>query len=122
MKVDYKLQQFPLEADVKHKSAVVIPKDTIVTGHIRRFDQYLVPARHFVIALEFYRLEFVRGPVRFFASLQKIAVPESGAALTMIATPELPGVATFSVKGNSVLLAPGTRMIWRTSRYSPGSP
>jgi hypothetical protein len=111
-----------VEADIKHKGVVVIPKDTIVTGHIRRFDQYLVPTRHFVIALEFYRFEFVRGPVRFFASLQKMVTPESRAGLTMVATPELPGVATFSVKGNSVLLAPGTRMMWRTSRYSPGSP
>src|SRR5262249_44517358 len=110
------------EADVKHKGAVLIPKDTIVTGHIRRFDQYLAPTRHFVIALEFYRFEFVGGPVRFFASLQKMVAPESGAPFTMVATPELPGVATFSVKGNSVLLAPGSRMMWRTSRYSPGSP
>jgi hypothetical protein len=110
-----------VEADVKHKGAVVIPKDTIVTGHIRRFDQYLVPTRHFVIALEFYRFEFARGPVRFFAGLQKIVTAKSE-PLTMVATPELPGVATFSVKGNSVILAPGTRMIWRTSRYSPGSP
>jgi hypothetical protein len=104
-------------ADVKRKGAILIPKDTVVTGHIRKLDQYLVPTRRFEIALEFYRFEFPRGPVRFFAGLEKIDAP-----LTIIPTPDLPGVATFSVKGDSLLLPPGTRMIWKTSRYTPGSP
>ena len=59
-----------------------------------------------------------RGPVRFFATLEKIAAP----AFTMVPTPELPGIATFSVKGDSIRLAPGTRMMWKTARYSAGSP
>jgi hypothetical protein len=111
-----------VEADVKHKGRVLIPKDTIVTGHIRRFDQYLAPARRFEVALEFFRFELARGPVRFFAILQKIEAAPGNAPLTIIPTPELPGVATFSVRGDSLVLTPGTRMVWRTSRYSPGSP
>src|SRR5262249_46322402 len=71
-----------VEADVKHKGKVLIPRDTTITGHIRRFDQYLAPVRRFEIALEFFRFDFARGPVRFFATLEKIAAP----ALTMVPT------------------------------------
>ena len=111
-----------VDADVKHKGKVLIPKDTIVTGHIRRFDQFLVPVRRFEIALEFYRFEFPRGPVRFFAELEKVAAPEGGPPLSIVHASDLLGVATFSVKGDSLALAPGTRLLWKTSRYSPGSP
>jgi hypothetical protein len=104
-------------ADVKRRNKILIPKGTVVTGYIRRFEQYLTPTRRFLVALEFYRFEFPRGPVRFFADLVKIDPP-----LTIISTPDLPGVATFSVNGDSLRLAPGARMVWKTSRYSPGSP
>jgi hypothetical protein len=111
-----------VEADVKHKGRILIPKDTVVTGHIRRFDQYLVPVRRFEIALEFYRFEFPRGPVRFFAELEKITGPAGSAPLTIVRAADLPGIAAFSVKGDSLALAPGTRLLWKTSRYSSGSP
>ena len=90
---------------------------TIVTGHIRRLDQYLAPKRRFVMALEFYRFEFPRGPARFFAGLEKIAASRGSAAVSIVPTPDLPGVATFSVNGDSLLLPPGTRMPWKASRY-----
>jgi hypothetical protein len=54
--------------------------------------------------------------------MQKITPPPGGAHMTVVSKPELPGVATFSIKGDSVLLPPGTRMVWKTSRYGPGPP
>jgi hypothetical protein len=110
-----------VQADVRHKGAVLIPKDTIVTGYIRRFDQYLTAPRHFVVALEFYRFEFPRGPVRFFAGLERIVALPGSAPLAVVPA-DLPGVATFSVKGDTLLLPPGTRLVWKTSRYAAGSP
>jgi hypothetical protein len=110
-----------VETDVKYKSAVVVPQGTIVTGRIRTFDRY-VSAHYFLVALEFYRFELPRGPVRFFAEMQKITSPPGGAHLAVVSKPELPGVATFSIRGDAVLLAPGTRMVWKTSRYGSGLP
>jgi hypothetical protein len=112
-----------IETDVKHNGVVLIPKDTIVTGRIRTIDRYMSPSHYFLIALEFYRFEFPRGPVRFFAEMQKISPPPGGAPpMTIVRTPERPGVATFAIKGDSVLLPPGTRMVWKTSRYGPSHP
>jgi hypothetical protein len=111
-----------VEADVKYKGAILIPKDTLVSGYIRCFDLYLAPTRRFEIALEFLRLELARGPVRFFASLEKISGPIRSQPLTILPMPELPGIASFAVKGDSLLLAPGMRMVWKTARYSAGSP
>jgi hypothetical protein len=110
-----------VETDVKYKGAVLVPHGTIVTGRIRTFDRYL-SAHYFLVALEFYRFELPRGPVRFFAEMQKIIPPLGGAHLAVVSKPELPGVATFSIKGDAVLLPPGTRMVWKTSRYGPGLP
>jgi hypothetical protein len=108
-----------VETDVKYKSAVLVPQGTIVTGRIRTFDRYLSPSHYFLVALEFYRFELPRGPIRFFAEMQKITSPPGGAHLAIVSKSELPGVATFSIKGDAVRLPPGTRMVWKTSRYGP---
>ena len=110
-----------VENDVKYKNAVLVPHGTIVTGRIRTFDWYL-SAHYFVVGLEFYRFELPRGPVRFFAQMQKITPPPGGAPMAVVSKQELPGVATFSIKGDAVLLRPGTYMVWKTSRYAPGPP
>jgi hypothetical protein len=109
-----------VETDLKYKSAVLIPQGTIVTGRIRTFDRYLSPSHYFLVALEFYRFELPRGPIRFFAEMQKITPPPGSAHLAGVSKSELPGVATFTVRGDAVLLPPGTRMVWKTSRYGPG--
>jgi hypothetical protein len=107
-----------VETDVKYRSAVLVPQGTIVTGRIRTFDRY-GSAHYFLVALEFYRFELPRGPVRFFAEMQKISPLPGGVHPAVVSKLELPGVATFSIEGDSVLLAPGTRMVWKTSRYGP---
>jgi hypothetical protein len=110
-----------VETDVKYKGTVLIPQGTMVTGRIRTFDRYGT-ARYFLIALEFYRLELPRGPVRFFAEMQKITPPSGGAHMAVVSKTELRGVATFTIKGDAVLLPPGTLMVWKTSHYGPGPP
>jgi hypothetical protein len=124
-----------IDADVMHKGTVLIPKGTIVTGRIRTFDRYVAPSHYYRIALEFYRFEFPRGPVRFFAEMESIdnlaqsqELPARGRAVnrrasgrvhaTILRTPELPGVGTFTISGDTVLVPPGTRMIWRTRPYA----
>jgi hypothetical protein len=102
-----------VEADVRRKGALLIPKDTIVSGRIRRLDQYLEPSRRFEIALEFSRFEFPADRLHFFATLEKIFPPPGLPRLSLIPT-DLPGVATFWIPGDRFRLAPGTRMLWRT--------
>ena len=107
-----------IDADVRHKGAVLIPKGTRVTGRIRTFDRYTAPSHYHRIALEFYRFEFPRGPVRFFSVLERVVPPPgSGARLSVDRKSDLPGVGTFAIKGDTVQLQPGTRMVWKTSQY-----
>jgi hypothetical protein len=48
------------------------------------------------------------------------------AAIGCYSLPELSrnagALATFSIKGDAVRLPPGTRMVWKTSRYGPDLP
>jgi hypothetical protein len=111
-----------VESDVKYKGAVLLPQGTIITGRIRTIDRYMSPSHYFLIALEFYRIELPRGPVRFFAEMLRIFTPPVSARLARVPTPEVPGVATFTIKGDTVLLRPGVRMVWKTRRYAPDQP
>ena len=105
-----------VDVEVKHKSTVLIPKDAVVSGRLRRLDKHLEGWPYVLAELEFSRLEFEGRSARFFAVLEKIVVPE-GVALKRVPAPDLPGVGTISVTGNRLLLPEGLRMIWKTISY-----
>ena len=67
-------------------------------------------------------------PLRFYADLvsmdkrkgiqpalrEFVSLPNRESESREIKLPELPGVASFFVDGNSFVLAPGLRTVWRT--------
>jgi hypothetical protein len=63
------------------------------------------PSHYFLVALEFYRFELKRGPVRFFAEMQNISPPPAGTHLAIIPTPEFPGVGNVFDQGRHPTVA-----------------
>jgi hypothetical protein len=119
-----------ISSDVVHKGKVVVPDGSLVHGRIRRLEHY--PDRGvFGVGLELTEVE-VRGEwLPFYADLlrvdkdpriqlelsSRVFVPRrSGVevaeeAITLL---ELPGVASFFVKGENFTLPVGFRLVWRT--------
>jgi hypothetical protein len=116
--------------DVVRKGKVVVPAGSVVHGRIRRLEHY--PDRQvFGVGLEFSDVE-VRGELLpFYADLlrvdkdpriqpelsRRIFVPGRNrvqADEETITLPELPGVASFFVKGADFTLPSGFRLVWRT--------
>jgi hypothetical protein len=116
--------------EVVHKGKVIVPAGSVVHGRIRRLEHY--PDRQvFGVGLEFSDVE-VRGELLpFYADLlrvdkdpriqpelsRRIFVPGRSrvqANEETITLPELPGVASFFVKGADFTLPSGFRLVWRT--------
>jgi hypothetical protein len=132
-------------ADVKDKHAVVISAGSPVRGRVRRLERYSEPVPFFVIGLEFTEVEIEGVRHIFYADL--VAIDSApGVALTLttgvdgadtprknvggpgtltLATKEritihnLPGVATFFMKGDKLELPPDFRTVWKTRAWKP---
>ena len=119
-----------ISGDVVHKGKVVVPDGSLVHGRIRRLEHY--PDRGvFGVGLELTEVE-VRGEwLPFYADLlrvdkdpriqlelsRRILVPRRSrvdVADETITLLELPGVASFFVKGANFTLPAGFRLVWRT--------
>jgi len=119
-----------ISGDVVHKGKVVVPDGSLVHGRIRRLEHY-EDRDVFGVGLELTDVE-VRGEwLPFYADLlrvdkdpriqlelsRRVLVPRrSGVevadeAITLL---ELPGVASFFVKGDNFTLSAGFRLVWRT--------
>jgi hypothetical protein len=107
-----------VQAGVKHKDGVIVPKGALVTGRLRRLEKYTDESPYFVVGLEFTEVKFPGNRARFFAELQQIAAPSGPERITKMPIPHLPGVGTVSVRGGGLRLAAGLRMVWRTTHYS----
>lgn len=95
-------------ADVVQKKRIVIPRDAVATGRIRRIE--LDPesaAPRYIIGLEFTDLEWPGYHARFLARLSRAAGHKTRAG-------EAPGVATFLLDTDPFRIANGTQMIWMT--------
>jgi hypothetical protein len=121
-----------VSGDVRHKGKIVIPNGSRVRGRIRRLERYQESGSgDFVVELEFTGVEANGGPLRFYADLlrmdrspgirptlsEPVAVRSDGRYQTTsqtITLPELPGVASFFVHGNTFTVPNGLRMIWKT--------
>jgi hypothetical protein len=110
-------------ADVILKGNVIVRKDALVTGRLRRIEQHLEGSPCVIARLEFTEIEFEGKTARFYAELEKIVPSIGGEKVRRVTTKELPGigalpgVGTLSVPGNRMVLPPGLRMVWKTLPY-----
>ena len=126
-----------VSGDVRRKGKIIIPNASVVRGRIRRLEHYQ-GGGYFILGLEFTEVEANGRSLRFYADLlsiksidrrlairqtisEEVVIPFSstgGPRLTTrtdtITLPELPGVASFFVRGATFTLPSGFRMIWRT--------
>ena len=107
-----------VQAVVKQKGGIIVPKGALVTGRLRRLEKYTDESPYFVVGLEFTEVAFPGSRARFFAELQQIAAPSGLERIAKAPAPHLPGVGAVSVRGGGLRLAAGLRMVWRTTPYS----
>jgi hypothetical protein len=116
-----------VDEDAKIKGKIVVHKDALVSGRLRRLEQHLEGWPYVLARLEFTAIEFEGKTARFFAELEKIVPLRGSEGLRRVATKDvpgvggLPGVGTVSQAGNRMLLPAGMRMIWRTLSYDQAS-
>jgi hypothetical protein len=116
--------------NVASKGKVVLSDGALVRGRIRRLEQY-ENGLDFIVGLEFTEVIVNGEAQRFYADLVRLeprpAIRASFSEPVFIwsegeyqpgrrtlTLPELPGVASFFVKGKTFRIAPGFRMTWRT--------
>ncbi len=122
-------------AEVRYKNKIVIKKGALVRGRIRRLDRYPRDG-HFVVGLEFTEVQVNGAPVRFFADLlrlekqtgiqqklrETVVLRDGAPSPVEVVIPELAGVASFFVEGNSFTLPAGFQTVWRTRGLIRGAP
>jgi hypothetical protein len=115
--------------DVVRKGKIIIPTGSTVRGRIRRLERYQESrGSDFIVGLEFTEVEVNGGSLRFYADLLRIdkfpgirpslseqVMVKSGIGFEprseTITLPELPGVASFFVHGDSFQIPGGFRMV-----------
>lgn len=121
-----------VSGDVRYKGKIVIRDGSLIHGRMRRLERYQSTTRgEFIAGLEFTDVETTSGPLPFFADLMRMdrhagirpalseqVIVRSGAGYQTrsqtITLPELPGVASFFVDGDTFPILNGLRMLWRT--------
>lgn len=123
--------------NVTAKGAVVVAAGSPVRGRIRRLERYTDPFPHFVVGLEFTEVELQGIRHGFYADVVEIesapgieqtvsfnrtqaligrAIRENRETLSL---PNLPGVATFFVRGGKLDLPRDFRTVWKTRLLAP---
>ncbi|PYT30314.1 MAG: hypothetical protein DMG57_08690 [Acidobacteria bacterium] len=126
-----------VSGDVRRKGKIIIPNASVVRGRIRRLEQYQ-GGGHFILGLEFTEVEVDGRSLCFYADLlnipstdrrsmirqtvsEVVLVPPSPIGASRLITrtdkitlPELPGVASFFVRGTTFTVLSGSRIVWRT--------
>lgn len=121
-----------VSGDVRHKGRIVISDGLTVRGRIRRLERYQEKwGGDSIVGLEFTEVEASGGPRPFYADLlrmdrnpgirptlsEPVVVKSGGEYKTSsqtITLPELPGVASFFVHGQTFTIPAGFRTVWRT--------
>lgn len=113
-----------VDSDARIKGKVVVHKDALVSGRLRRLEQHVEGWPYVLARLEFTEIEFEGMTARFFAELEKVIPPAGSEGIKRVATKDLPGigslpgVGTLSMPGNRMVVPAGTRMIWKTLSYA----
>jgi hypothetical protein len=122
-----KLIEGRVAGDVRRKGRVVLEDGAPVHGRIRSLQRYQ-GSDHFIVGLEFTEVQAQGAPLRFYADLvsvekwegvqaalrKEVLLPNHWGSTVDITLPELPGVALFFVEGETFVLQPGLRTVWRT--------
>jgi hypothetical protein len=106
-----------VDADARVKGKVVVPKDAVITGRLRRLELHKEGWPFVQVGLEFIQIEFEGKQTRFFAELEKIMLPAGAEGPKRVESKDLPGVGMVTAMGNKLRLPEGTRMIWKTISY-----
>jgi hypothetical protein len=107
-----------VEVEAKHRGAVIVPKDAVVTGRLRRMEVHTEGWPYVLAGLEFTRIEFEGKQARFFAGLEKIILPPGAEGPKRVVARDLPGVGVVTATGSSLRLPKATQMIWKTISYA----
>jgi hypothetical protein len=125
-----KLIEGRVAGDVRRKGKVVLENGAPVHGRIRTLQRHQ-GLDHFIVGLEFTEVQAHGAPLRFYADLvslgkwegvqaalrKEVLLPNHWGSTVDITLPELPGVASFFVEGESFVLQPGLRTVWRTRGF-----
>lgn len=120
-----------VSGDVLRKGRILIPNGSTVHGRIRRLERYEGRGGGFIVGLEFTEVDVRGEPLMFYADLLEIDKNPhikqtrseqifvhgiSGLHIgdETIALPELPGVASFFISGETFAIPNSFRMVWRT--------
>ena len=107
-----------VDLDASHKGKVIVPKDAMVSGRLRRMEVHQEGWPYVLAGLEFTQIEFQGKQARFFAELEKLILPPGAEGPRKVDARDLPGVGVVSARGNSFRLPKGTRMLWKTISYA----
>ena len=119
-----------VSGDVVRKGKIIIADGSPVRGRIRRLERSGT-GEDFIVGLEFTEVQVNGGPQRFYADLLRMDKPpgirptlsepvlvksggEYQTGSQTITLPELPGVASFFVRGQTFTVPSGFRTVWRT--------
>jgi hypothetical protein len=119
-----------VSGNLVHKGKVAVPDGSLVHGRIRRLERYR-DRGVFAVGLEFTGVEVRGESLPFYADLLRIdkdrriqptldrqifvnRISAMQLVRESITLPELPGVASFFIKGANFTLPSGFRMFWRT--------
>jgi len=106
-----------VDGDAKHKGTVVVPKDAMVSGRLRRVELHKEGWPYVLVGLELIQIEFDGKQSRFFAELEKVTLPPGAEGPKRVPSKDLPGVGLMSATGNHFRLPKGTRIVWKTLSY-----
>ncbi len=126
------------DAPVRYHGEVLIPKNALLQGRIRRLERHQDPRPHCLVGLEFTDIEFAEHHARFIGQLIGVSpIPgltfdlstwkaittdygPAGSVLRSTSDAEIPfpipGVSTFFMEGLAFRLPEGMRMTWHTSQ------
>jgi hypothetical protein len=106
-----------VDSDSRQKNKVIVPKDAVVTGRLRRLELHKEGWPYVLAGLEFIQIEFEGKQTRFFAELEKLMLPPGTEGPKRVEAKDLPGVGMVTAMGNKLRLPEGTRMVWKTISY-----
>jgi hypothetical protein len=125
--------------DVRTRDGVLIPRNAVAHGRIRRMDPYSDRSgNYFIVALEFIEIETSNSLVRFFADLmdvqhlpgldfrwstsQRSSVFDGRKRIVTTQQsflPNLPGVGAFFLRATQFTLPAGMEFFWKTRELEP---
>ena len=113
-----------IAADIVKSGKVLVPRGAVARGRIRRLQQVSQNGHYFAVGLEFTELEAGSERIQFYADLTETdRIPGfqwtlrrigGSAVIDQAENMKLPGVGSFFIRGDRLLLPAGFKMVWKT--------